>query len=181
MSLIHDRRVRAAAMSLEAATGAFLRFLDTLPESVTAEPLVGGWTPSGHACHLALTNDVFAGVLKGGAGCTGPIAAFEGTSDFSDAQWNFDAPPRVAAPAILVPPAGVTRQDAARLLRESAARLRPLIESMTPAQGALCVQLPWNKVSLYQMTEWAAGHTLRHLSQVGRELHQSTLLVAMTV
>lgn len=169
MSEMHDRRVRAAAMSFDAATAAFLSFLSQLPESISDKPLTGGWSPTGHAWHLALTNDVFSGALIG----DGPITPVAGTSDFTDAQWNFAAPPRVAAPGILLPPADATRADAVASLRASATRLRPLIESLNASRGALTVQLPWNRVSVHQMTEWATGHTLRHLSQVGYELHLS--------
>jgi hypothetical protein len=169
MSGIHDRRVRAAAMSLEAATAAFLSFLSQLPDSVSDKPFTGGWSPAGHAWHLALTNDVFSGALIG----DGPITPVAGTSDFTDAQWNFTSPPRVAAPGILQPPSGAKGADAAARLRASAARLRPLIESLDASRAVLTVQLPWNRVSVYQMTEWATGHTLRHLSQVGHELHLS--------
>ena len=169
MSGIHDLRVRAAAMSLDAATAAFLSFLSQLPASISDKPATGGWSPAGHAWHLALTNDVFSGALVG----DGPITPVAGTSDFTDAQWSFAAPPRVAAPGLLLPPADATRADAAARLRTSATRLRPLIESLDASRGALTVQLPWNRVSVYQMTEWATGHTLRHLSQVGYELHRS--------
>lgn len=177
MSGMHDLRVQAAAMSLDAATAAFLSFLGQLPESISDKPLTGGWSPAGHAWHLALTNDVFSGALIG----DGPITPVAGTSDFMDAQWNFTAPPRVAAPGILLPPADAKRSDAAAHLRESATRLRPLIESLDASRGALTVQLPWNRVSVYQMTEWAAGHTLRHLSQVGYELHLSGALAPAVV
>jgi len=169
MSEIHDLRVRAAAMSLDAATAAFLSFLNQLPESISDQQPAGGWSPAGHAWHLALTNDVFSGALIG----DGPITPVAGTSDFTDAQWSFAAPPRVAAPGILLPPAGATRADAAARLRDSATRLRPLIEALDASRATLTVQLPWNRVSVYQMTEWATGHTLRHLSQVGHELHLS--------
>jgi DinB superfamily len=169
MSGMHDLRVRAAAMSLDAATAAFLSFLSQLPESTSESPLPGGWSPARHAWHLALTNDVFSGALIG----DGPITPVAGTSDFTDVQWNFTAPPRVAAPGILLPPKDATRAEAEARLRDSSTRLRPLIESLEASRGALTVQLPWNRVSVYQMTEWAAGHTLRHLSQVGYELHRS--------
>ncbi len=177
MTAMHDLRIRAAVRSLEAATTALIGFADALPESLTTERLPGGWTPAGHVWHVALTNDVFSGVIKG----DGPLRAVSGTSDFTDAQWNFNVPPTVAAPGILIPPADAQRVTAAKRLRESVARLRPLVESLAPDQGTLCVQLPWNTISLYQMTEWAAGHTLRHLSQVGRELHLSALRVPVAV
>lgn len=166
---MHDARVRAAALSLEAATQAILGFVNTMPESRATDVLVGGWTPAGHVWHVALTNDVFTGILTG----RGPLTAGPGVSDFPDAEWNFNAPARAAAPDILLPPADARRDSAERRLRESATRLRPPIESLDPVLATQTVQLPWARVSVYQVVEWAAGHTLRHLSQVGREMHLS--------
>jgi hypothetical protein len=56
------------------------------------------------------------------------------------------------------------------LLRESAVRLRPALATLDPTLALYCVRLPWAAVSVYQMCEWAAGHTVRHISQVNREL-----------
>lgn len=170
MSLNHAQRVTAAATAFDAATAAFLSFLNGLPESTTRRPLPGGWTPAGHGAHLALTNDVFLSVLKSGAGCSGPIAPYEGTSDFTDDTWNMDAPPPAMAPPILIPPAGISRADALDQLRESAARLRPALATLDPKLARYCVRLPWAAVSVYQMCEWASGHTVRHIVQVNREL-----------
>lgn len=170
MTLNHAQRVTAAATALDAATAAFLSFLDGLPESTTLQPLPGGWTPAGHAAHIALTNEVFFSVVKGGAGCSGPIAPYEGTSDYTDGTWNMDAPPPATAPPILIPPAGIGRAHAAAQLRASAARLRPAIAALDPDLARYCVRLPWAAVSVYQMCEWASGHTVRHIVQVNREL-----------
>ena len=166
----HAQRVGNAATAFDAATIAFLSFLDRLPDPTRMQRLPGGWTPAGHAAHLALTNDVFHSVVKGGAGCTGPIAPFEGASDYSDETWTMDAPPPAMAPPILIPPAGIGCGEAAAQLRESAARLRPALATLDPRLGLYCVRLPWATVSVYQMCEWAAGHTLRHIVQVNREL-----------
>lgn len=171
MSATHDARVRSASLSLEAATQAILGFMDAMPELRTAEPLIGEWTPAAHVWHVALTNDVFSGILTGG----GPILAAPGTPDFTDAQWSFNAPPLVPSPDILLPPPDARRAPAVAKLRESVARLRPLIESLDRGRATLTVQLPWARVSVYQVVEWSAGHTLRHLSQIGRELHLSVL------
>ena len=170
MSVNHAQRVTAAAAALDAATAAFLSFLNGLPESTTLQPLPGGWTPAGHAAHIALTNDVFRSVLTGGAGGSGPITPYEGTSDYEESTWNMDAPPPATAPPILIPPVGIGRADAATHLRESAARLKPAIAAMDPALARYCVRLPWAAVSVYQMCEWASGHTIRHIVQVNREL-----------
>lgn len=167
MGSTHRDRVAAAVTSLEAATAAFVAFLDCLPEAAATQSLPERWSPAGHATHLALTNGVFFGVLQGG----GPLAAFEGTSDFADEKWSMAAPPGgVVAPDILIPPAGVGRAAATAQLRQSAARLKPAIASLDAKRATLCVRLPWNVVSLYQMSEWAGGHTLRHLAQVNRDL-----------
>jgi hypothetical protein len=172
----HDARVFGALVLLESATEALLRFVAALPPSVATDTLVGGWTPAAHVWHVALTNDVFSGVLRG----DGPITAASGDSDFTDAQWSFNSPPPVEAPGILMPPADASPSVAAERLHDSATRLRPLIEALDPSRGIETVQLPWGRISVYQMTEWAAGHTLRHLSQVGRELQRSAGRLAAT-
>lgn len=177
MATMHDARVRSASLSLEAATQAMLGFVNAMPELLATEPLVGGWTPAAHVWHVSLTNDVFSGILTG----DGPIVAGPGVSDFPDDQWSFEAPPRVASPDILLPPADARPAAAAARLRESVARLRPLVESLDPAAGTLTVQLPWARVSVYQVVDWAAGHTLRHLSQIGRERHLSVLRMPVGV
>src|SRR5688500_10274213 len=111
MSVNHAQRVTAAAAALDAATAAFLSFLNGLPESTTLQALPGGWTPAGHAAHIALTNDVFRSVLTGGPGGSGPIAPYEGVSDYAETTWSMDAPPPATAPPILMPPAGIGRAD----------------------------------------------------------------------
>lgn len=169
MSAGHDARVRGAVVLLESATDALLGFVDALPEAVATGQLIGGWTPASHVWHVALTNDVFSGVLRG----DGPIAATDGRSDFTDTQWTFASPPPAVAPGILVPPADATPQTAAERLQDSVARLRPLIARLDPALGTETVQLPWGRITVYQMTEWSSGHTLKHLSQIGRELHRT--------
>ena len=179
MSPNHVHRVTAAATALDAATAAFLSFLNGLPETTTLQPLPGGWTPAGHAAHLALTNEVFLSVVKGGAGCTGPIAPYEGTSDYADSTWNMDAPPPAMAPPILIPPAGISRADASAQLRESVASLRPAIATLDPKLSLYCVRLPWAAVSVYQMCEWASGHTVRHIVQVNRELQLAVMQVVV--
>ncbi len=89
---------------------------------------------------------------------------------YSDGTWNMDAPPPTMAPPILIPPAGISRADAAAQLRESVARLRPVIAALDPTLALYCVCLPWAAVSVYQMCEWGSGHTIRHMVQMNREL-----------
>lgn len=170
MVTLHEVRIAAARTSLRAASEAFVSYLAELPDEVATRALPGGWTPAGHGSHLALTNDVFRSVLNHGPSCPSPLPPFQGTSDFTDEAWNFDAPPKVPAPSILIPPAGVSRAQAIGQLRDAVRQLDATMALVRPATGALVVQLPWAVVSLYQMCEWAGGHTMRHLSQVNREL-----------
>jgi hypothetical protein len=166
MNSNHAQRVAAAAVAFEAATDAFVSFFDRLSDSVSHARLPGGWTPAGHAAHLALTNDVFCGVLKGSA----PIVPFPGTSDYSDDTWTMDAPPAATAPPILIPPANIRGADAVAHLRASSVALRAAIDQLDADLARQCVRLPWAAVSVYQMCEWASGHTVRHIVQVNREL-----------
>jgi hypothetical protein len=48
--------------------------------------------------------------------------------------------------------------------------LRPAIATLDPELARHCVRLPLASISVYQMCEWASGHTVRHLTQVNREL-----------
>jgi hypothetical protein len=171
MSLTHDARLRGATLSLEAATHALAGFIELLPEQIAASRLIGGWTPAAHVWHVALTNDLMGAVMRGDA----PIQAVPGVPDFTDEQWSFASPPVGPAPDVLVPPLDVTASAAVKRLQASAAPLRPVIESLETQRAVLTVQLPWGCVSVYQLAEWAGGHTLRHLSQIGRELHVSAL------
>ncbi|MEX2273069.1 MAG: DinB family protein [Vicinamibacterales bacterium] len=170
MTWYHSHRMTSAGIALDAGTAALLSFVDQLSEDACHRPLPGGWTPAGHVEHVALTNDVFLGVLKGGAGCSGPISPYQGTSDYSDSTWSMDAPPPATAPPILIPSAGIDRVAASAHLRSSSARLCAAIRDLDTELALYCVRLPWAAVSVYQMCEWASGHTLRHITQINREL-----------
>jgi len=103
---------------------------------------------------------------------TGVTLPFRGESDFGDHSWNLDAPTMgVEAPGLLQHPLRVTRYEAVERIRSSAKRLSPLLERLAPEDGSeMCVQVPWAIISLYQLAEWAGGHTLRHLGQMKRAL-----------
>ena len=174
MQFDHSQRVTAAAEAAEIATAAYLSFLEAMSDTECLRPLPGGWTPAQHAGHLALTADVFRGAVLGGPACCG-VEPFAGMSDFPDDAWSMDTPPPAVAPPIIVAPATITKREAAAHLRQSIADLSPVIRSMSAERGRMAVRLPWAVVSLYQMTEWASGHTIRHITQVNRERQQSVM------
>lgn len=174
MEFDHARRVTAAAEAADIATSAYLAFFDSMPESECVRPLPGGWTPAQHTGHLALTADVFRGAILGGPACCG-VEPYVGASDFPDDAWSMDTPPPAVAPPIIVAPATITRREATDHLRTAIRQLSPVIRAMTPERGRMAVRLPWAVVSVYQMAEWASGHTIRHITQVNRERQQAIM------
>jgi hypothetical protein len=174
MQFDHAQRVTAAAEAAEIATAACLTFLERMSETECRRALPGGWTPAQHAGHLAMTADVFRGAILGGPACCG-VEPFVGASDFPDDGWSMDAPPPAVAPPIIVAPATITRSEAAAHLRKAIAELSPVIRQMSSDRGCMAVRLPWAVVSLYQMSEWASGHTIRHITQVNRERQQGVM------
>ena len=174
MQFDHAQRVIAAAEAAEIATATYLAFLERMSEEECLRPLPGGWTPAQHAGHLALTADVFRGAILGGPACCG-VEPFVGRSDFLDDAWSMDTPPPAVAPPIIIAPATIARSEAATHLRKAIAELSPVIRSMTPERGRMAVRLPWAVVSVYQMAEWASGHTIRHITQVNRERQQAAM------
>ena len=168
MTFDHAQRVNAAAEAAEFAVAAYVAYLNRMSDAEAVRPLIGGWTPAQHAGHLAMTNDVFRGAIDGGPACCG-VEPFAGLSDFPDESWSMDTPPPATAPPIIIAPPTIRRGEAARHLSQSIVDLAPVIRAMTPERGRMAVRLPWAVVSLYQMCEWASGHTIRHITQVNRE------------
>lgn len=160
------QRLQSAASSLHASSTAFSAFLCTLAPERAVLPLPGGWSPAAHVLHVAMTNEVFTAVLAG----TGPLPLDDEPSDFGETDWSFAAPPPAVAPPLIVPDLAVSPEVATARLAESAAALATAIGVQSPTGVGRRVHLPWGRVSLLQMCEWATGHTLRHVSQVGREL-----------
>jgi|SRR5581483_2274017 len=168
-SLQHCDRVSCLVQCFTEATEELVFTLERCSEeSAQYCPRSGGWSATQIGLHVALTNEWFAGAFSR----TGVTLPFRGESDFDDESWNLDAPPMgVTAPALLVPPVQVSRRDEIERIRTSAIGLSPLLAQLTPEDGAqMCVQVPWSTISLYQLAEWAGGHSLRHLGQMRRVL-----------
>jgi hypothetical protein len=159
-------RLQSAASSLHASSSAFSAFLRGLAPERAVLPLPGGWSPAAHVLHVAMTNEAFAAVLAG----TVPLTVDDEPSYYGDTDWSFAAPPPAVAPPLIMPDLAVTPEVAAARLAESAAALATAIGFQSPAGLRRRVHLPWGRISFLQMCEWATGHTLRHVSQVGREL-----------
>ena len=168
MSLNHAQRITAAATALDAATAAFLAFLNGLPENA----------PSSRSRRL-----------DAGRTRRPPCADERGVSQRREGWRRLQRPRRAirrhvgfrrhdlehgcaASSDGAADPDPAGRRGRGRKTRSCASppRLRPAIATLDPALALYCVRLPWAAVSVYQMCEWASGHTVRHIVQVNREL-----------
>lgn len=166
MTQPHEARIRTAVELLQKSTATMANFVDALPAAKALAAPVDGWSPAQHICHVAIVNEVFASILTG----NGPMYPAPGNSDYPDERWHPQAPPYLRAPEGMVPPDGIDRGAALARLRQSASTLEGAIAALAPNLAVQCVALPIGTVNLYQVSEYAGGHTLRHTEQVRREL-----------
>ena len=167
--MTHTERIDLAVRRLAGSTNELVVLVEGLAAATAVTPLPGGWTPAQHVWHVALVDDVFGAVLNREHDV---LESFPGASDYADAAWHLDAPPKpFPAPPFMIAPSTATPADAVSRIVAASDRLAAAARRLDPARAAgECVRLPWGVVSLYQMTEWGAGHTLRHIAQVRREM-----------
>ena len=163
----HDDRIRSAVSSFEESTHRMVALLEALnDEAARRTPPDGGWSPAQVGLHVAITNELFAGVLAGAVPMAQPAPA-----GFAENPDVFSAvPPRLKTPQPLEPPAiGITRDIALDRLR---AAHRVTIGAMRglDAQRASghVMRLPFGAISLYQAAEFLGPHTERHIAQIHR-------------
>ena len=168
MSAPHSTRIQASATAFKTAAESFVSSLERLSDdSAAVQPKEGGWTPAQIGMHLALSNELFAGILSGAVPMAQPAPA-----EFAeDAQVFSRIPNKITTFPSLVPPDGVKRGEALDRLRRANAQLVAAIEGLQPDRAASqCVQLPFGTVSLYQFADFAGAHMLRHTAQLQRTL-----------
>ena len=168
MSTSDSTRIQASATAFKTAADAFVAELERLTDdSAAVQPKDGGWTPAQIGMHLALSNELFAGVLTGAVPMAQPAAA----GFVEDAQVFARVPNKVTTFPSLEPPAGVTRGEALERLRLANRQLLAAIESLAVARAkGQCVQLPFGLVSLHQFAEFTGAHMIRHTAQLQRAL-----------
>ncbi|HYT67975.1 MAG TPA: DinB family protein [Vicinamibacterales bacterium] len=72
----HDDRIRNAINGFEAATARIVRLLEGLNEEAAKRAAEdGGWTPAQVGVHVAMTNELFAGVFSGAVPMAQPAPA----------------------------------------------------------------------------------------------------------
>ena len=163
----HDARITDLVSRLDEAADRLATRLERAgPRAAQATE---GWTAAQIGVHVALVNDNFTGVFDGSN--PAPAPAPEG---FTERPWSEIAqgiPARFSAPTRFEPPADVSGDEAARMVRQSAARLAAAVAQVTPESARCCFT---NKIvgtiSVYQAGEWAVAHIIRHNQQAKRIL-----------
>lgn len=167
MAKTHESRINSAINGLQAATGSIVQLLESLTdEAARTAPEGGGWSPAQVGLHVAMTNELFAGIISGAVPMSKPAPA--GFAE--DADVFSKAPSKIKTPDPLEPPAaGVTRGDAIARLRAAQTTTDAALKTLSPdrASGRV-IELPLGVISLYQAAEFLGPHTSRHIAQIQR-------------
>jgi DinB superfamily len=129
-------------------------------------PAAGGWSPAQIGWHVARVTTQFAGVMSGDRPGAKPVDA-----GFAERPWAEIAPTiadRLEAPAAFQPPPAVSRRDAIAALEASGVAMARALDAVTAERGAgFCLTSPvvGGAISLYQVSEWATAHVIRHNKQ----------------
>jgi hypothetical protein len=130
-----------------------------------------GWSPAQIGAHVAMVNREFAALIDGSAPHAVPPP-----DGFIERPWSEITqaiPERVEAPPRVAPPAEISAEESAVLVRESAMHLRAAIAGLSPDRARYCVtSRVVGTINLYQVGDWAVGHMIRHNQQAKRILAQ---------
>ena len=166
MSVAHASRIQASASAFKTAAATFDEKLNRLSDvAATTAPKAGGWTPAQIGMHLALSNELFAGIL------TGAVVMAQAVPDgFTEDSAVFSkVPTKITTFPSLEPPDGVTRAEAVERLRRANEQVVAAIEGLSDQRGGgHCVQLPFGTISLYQFADFTGAHMIRHTAQLER-------------
>lgn len=165
----HDQRIADLLARLDEAGNRLATRLEGAGDR--GNTATAGWSAAQVGAHVALVNAEFAALLDGTTTVAAPPA-----DDFVERPWADiarDIPDRVEAPARLAPPADITVREAAARLRNSTARLRTAIATLSPDRASHCfTNRRVGTITLYQVGDWAIAHMIRHNQQAKRILGQ---------
>ena len=162
----HGDRIRNAVDTFRTASDAFVATLEAIDDDSASRPSPdGGWSPAQVGWHVAESNRLTAATLSGALpGARRSDGFVEDPSVFTRIPAKAETP----IPA-LIPPAGVTRDDALTKLRWSVAPTVKAMETLTPDRaGTYTVKFPFGVLNLYQLAEFAGAHVGRHQKQLER-------------
>jgi uncharacterized damage-inducible protein DinB len=153
-----------AADAFEARTKDLVARLERFSDDAAIRhPAEGGWTPAQIAWHVALTNDLFTGVLTGAMPYASPApAGFKET-------FSFDSiPPKLKTFPMLEPPVTATKSEALSRLQASTTNVASAMRGLSEERCGYCVNLPFGTLSMRQFGDFAVAHVVRHTKQIER-------------
>jgi hypothetical protein len=162
----HEKRIHNAVNAFEEANASMVRLLEALnDEAAKRAPSGGGWNAAQVGYHVAISNELFAGILAGAVPMAKP--APPGFNENPNVFSN--VPSKVSTFPALEPPAAVSRDEALSKLRSAQAQIVGAIKALSPdsASGRV-MELPFGAITMYQAAEFAGAHIHRHIAQIQR-------------
>lgn len=166
----HDARIARVREAYREAHGRLMHRLRGVAPAVAARtPPDGGWSIAQIGWHVAAVDAAFAGLMSGDR----PSQLLP--EGFHDREWSDIAasiPAKLEASGAVVPPAGVTLDEALAALDVSAMKIEAALGVLTPERGTRhgITHRIVGTITLYQVGEWAIAHTIRHNAQAKRLL-----------
>jgi len=158
---------------MTAKADAFRRAMDTFiasierlgDEAAVQAPADGGWNAAQIAWHVAVTNELLAGVFEGTVPMAQPVPdGFEPDPDIFS-----KVPAKVQTFPQLEPPASASRVEALAKLRASIAPVVNAFETFSEERAkGYFVQFPMGPLTMYQFADFTVGHVTRHQGQLER-------------
>lgn len=166
MPVTHENRIQNAINVFEEANGRMVRLLEGLSDDAARRaPGDGKWNAAQVGYHVAVTNELFAGILSGGVPLTKPApdGFVENPAVFQSIPESLQTLPP------LEPPAAAARDEAIAKLRSAQAALVAAMKALPPARATSeILQLPFGTINMYQAAEFTGAHVHRHLDQINR-------------
>lgn len=167
----HAEQIARMRQAYREAHGRFVtRLRDAPADLVERVPGDGGWSAAQIGWHVATVDARFAGLVSGERPGAQRLA-----DDVTVRSWPEIAaatPSKLEAPAPTIPPPGARRDEVLDLLAGSAAKMDAALAGLDEERGLhFAVTHPvLGTVSLAQIGDWAAAHTIRHNAQAKRVL-----------
>jgi hypothetical protein len=163
----HETRIQTAVNRFEEATARMVAMLEALSDDAARRaPSEGAWTPAQVGYHVAITNELFAGIFSGAVPMAkqAPAGFNENPDIFSGLSGK-----RVQTLPPLEPPSSAARADAIAKLRSSERALVSAIKALPPDRAVdQVLEFPFGTINLYQAAEFAGAHVGRHVEQIRR-------------
>ena len=167
----HDARIARMRRAYGEAHARLVARLTGAPdEAAHRSPGGGAWSVAQIGWHVAAVDGSFAGLVSGELPGAKPLA--EGVRERPWDEVVRGIPDKIDAGPRVQPPPEVTREAALAALATSAARLDAALAGLAEdrATGLAVTHPIVGLVTIGQIGDWAAAHTIRHNAQAKRTL-----------